>query len=435
MATQGLNYTPQIIQNPQDIGNYLPTGIAIGPSTNPGSQTPGFATNSSALTFSSALSYGYGNGLLMGPVCTYRIFPAPDFFNITYSVDMTDGSTGIVPFVVAPDSPRPVQYLRRKDGTAFLQLDYPRTIAAYISGADVDSIECYATCLVRGIDVWGRKVTTSLTVGTGSSPVVAGVYYSQSLSALFQVYQIEILDLVNTDGGDGALLQFVVGKQFGLPFKLTDIGHVQNYSQWWEQIANSPSSLDGAGGIWGNYMGWTEVSSNPATPFYYTNDTDTSVYNVIPFELSFPQELITGYNGANQDRYSAPYPAPPSLNTPDVRGLFSPQNTLTYVKNPGPTVSYGITAGDSYQWKGPMTISYYVPGADVMCWKYSQLMNQFQQSALLDGSVKAADDYIGSLNGWDGFGNSFYYNTNTNATNECEPSLELLIGPVPYSDF
>ncbi len=64
MSTQPLVYNKQIIQEPQDIGNYLLTGVAIGPSTSPGGQVPGFMTDASSLTFENALSYGYGNGLL-----------------------------------------------------------------------------------------------------------------------------------------------------------------------------------------------------------------------------------------------------------------------------------------------------------------------------------------------------------------------------------
>ncbi len=439
MATQPLVYNKQIIQEPQDIGNYLPKGVAIGPSTSPGGQVPGFMTDASSLTFENALSYGYGNGLLLGPVCTYRIFPATTV-SITNSFNLTSGG-GLgtkVPFInVNTISPRPAQYIKRKSGTIFLQMDYPRTVSAYRAGYDEGSTTCSVTALIRGIDGWGRKVTTSVTVSNdGTYPGIPGdegTPVGQSASALFQVYEIEISEINVGDGGTGAAVVFGAGDQFGLPYKLTDIGHVQNYSQWWQQIDNAPSDTPGANGIWANYMGWSEVSGNPATPFYYTNDTTTSTYSVTPYQLSFPKQLITGFNGADQNFYPpnptppAVYPGVPAPETTDVRGLFSPQNLLGYEYDEGPPIAYDITAGDFFDWQGPVTISYYVPGADTFIWKYAQMMNQYQQAAVLDGSV--ADG------AWDGFGNSFYYNTNGNTTNECEPSLELLIGPVPYSDF
>jgi hypothetical protein len=55
------------------------------------------------------------------------------------------------------------------------------------------------------------------------------------------------------------------------------------------------------------------------------------------------------------------------------------------------------------------------------------MMNQLQQTTILQGAVGA--------NGWDGFGQTLYGQYNGDTANNCEPNLELLIGPVPYSDF
>lgn len=429
MAQQPTIYQKQIIQDPQDIGNYFPTGLCMGPPTASGALTPGFSAAGNEITAQSALAYGYGNGLLLGPTCTYRIFPAAPFQAISAILPFSEDLEGTtVTFVANTASPRSTQLLNKRSGQKVIQFDVPRTFQCTLNADETESSAASITAIGRGIDIWGRKVTTSVTATTASSLTTEGIVTANSASALFQLHEIEITAVELGDAGAAPIVTFESGSQFGLPYKLTDLGHVQSYSQWWEQIDNPPVSLNGANGYRSYNGSWTEMTSNPAIPFYFVDSvagTDSPGPSVYPFELSFPANLSTGFNS-----YDANAGTPPialSATTTDVRGLVTPQAKLIWEYDAGPPVTYTVGLGDNYEYQGPFTISYYVPGADVFPWKYSQMMNQFQQSALLDGSV--------AQGGWEGFGQSFYANTNGNTNNNCEPSLEMLIGPEPYSDF
>jgi hypothetical protein len=412
MAAQSYVYSPQTIQDPQDIGNNFPSGICIGPNTTndpsfPGGLDPSLFGQSAAtireLTFESALAYGYGNGLLIGPQCIYRINPvAYNFNDISGNLDFNTITTGTtVNFQTNTTTPRASQLIVYPDGRKVIQFDHPRSIIAYLNTDGVEpGTESYLTAICRGIDVWGRKLTSWVRV-TVPQDDPNGYNAANTPSAFFQLHSITIYGLLVGTIGDSATISFGSGNRFGLPFKLTDFGHVQNYSQWSNPYPDSPT--------------WSEYS-NTAIP-YYINPNPT--VEPLPYTLSYPKEISVGYNIFNPNDLDYL-----NGNTADVRGFFAPNDTNSYTSATDQTLVDDV---GSYAYDGPLTISYYVPGADVFPFRYQQMMNQLQQTTILQGAVGA--------NGWDGFGQTLYGQYNGDTANNCEPNLELLIGPVPYSDF
>lgn len=382
-------YEPQTIQDPQDIGNNFPSGLCVGPNT---VNDPSFPGAKEGVTLESALAYGYGNGLLMGPQCVYRINPAPPApDDINGGLAFASGLLNqYIPFQLSITSPRGCQ-LMKYPSKNIMQFDYPRSFSVTL---DVDDTtvtnESYVVVTGRGIDVWGRKMTSSATA-TITSLTTTGTITVQSDACFFQLFSLQITDILVGTVGATPTVTLGTGNNFGLPYKLTDLGHVYNYSQWNETL--SPAAERGE-------------YSNTSIPVYVD-----AINTYQPYQLAFPQVIEPGWSVNNFNLYT------------DTRGFFSPQQLFKY-SNTNPPV---LEAGDSFQYGGPITISYYVPGADVFPWKYQQMMNQLQQSALAQGAV--------STNGWNGFGQTLYGQYNDDTHNDCEPTLAMLIGNVPYSDF
>jgi hypothetical protein len=403
-------YAAKTIEDPQDIGNYFPSGLCIGPDTS--NSGLGFPGGSTPVTLADALSWGYGSGMLIGPQCTYRINPvSPDPLDIVGAsefVSLAISPGTIIPLQGTVATPRATQILYNRAGTKSIQLDYPRSIQISLDVNTTAPVTgSVLTLKFRGYDVWGRKVTTQATV-TVPDASATGVASVDTPSALFRLTEIETVS--GSIGNVGAAPTFSIGSgnNFGLPYKMTDLGHMQNYSQWWVPPAGQTGSYA---------MYWTEM--NNLIP-YATDAGAGPPATISPWQTSYPSVLNTGVNQHNSFiNPSTPWDL--TAETGDVRGVFSPNITIAYDS------AGALGADNSFAYQGPMTISYYVPGADVFPWKYSQMMNQLQQSAVASNAVSAT--------GWNGFGYNLYGNYLSDPNNSCEPTLDLLIGPVPFSDF
>lgn len=370
-----------------EIGSYIPNGLRTGPESQRGyTQTPVPVPVPTPNIIGRSMSYGLGPGMINGPVAWYRCNPAnPANGVINNGTAVTTVNTSI-PLQTNIVAERATQYFVTSDGTPALQLDVPRTVSYTATIAQTTTAQTTLQITTRGIDIWGQNLTSivSLTVALGTGQTVT----VETPSAFWQIIGNPVVtDLTFGAGATTVTITSAVGAQLGLPYYLKDQGCILNYAQY---------------SILNNSQGTSEVCS----PIYPISITTTPSAAITFNQISAPS-LITNGLGLDQT---------PTATTEDVRGMMSPNLTVT--RNNGGD----LVAGDDFGWNGSIYICYNVVGADFLAYQQNQVLSQIQQSLTNSGALSSTD--------WAGFGKPL----DTENLSDI-PTLNQLIGLIPYSDI